>query len=82
MERMEADMALWKEETTSMLNQILYMVGGQHEEQPQHWQGMHEHLFTSRHLAPLVKANLEEVTGQLKALELRLEKTRFAYEQG
>ena len=39
MERMEADMALWKEQTTSTLNQILYMVGGQHEEQPQHYQG-------------------------------------------
>ena len=39
MERMEADMALWKEETTSTLNQILYMVGGQHADQPQHYQG-------------------------------------------
>ena len=39
MARMETDMAIWKEGATSTLNQILHIVGGQHEEQPQHYQG-------------------------------------------
>lgn len=49
---------------------------------PGHWEGMHEHLFSSAHLAPLVKANLEEVTEQLHQLHLQLEKVRYTYEQG
>ncbi|WP_306640999.1 AAA family ATPase [Sanyastnella coralliicola] len=48
---------------------------------PEHWQEMHEHLFTSGRLVPLVKANMEEVAGELNKLKLRLEKLRFDYEE-
>lgn len=72
----------WNSRFDALRGDLKAALGKLEAVQPEHWQGMHEHLFTSRHLAPLVKANLEEVTGQLKALELRLEKTRFAYEQG
>lgn len=50
-------------------------------DRPAHWEALQEHLFTDQRLAPLVKANLEEVGESLEKLSLRLEKLRYRYEE-
>ena len=69
----------WEERFQQIDQYLRQQLANMDAQAPAPLQGLEDHLFVDAAYARIVRANLEEVRAALQALQLRLEKIRFSY---